>query len=260
MSPTNMEVANKAIEIWGTEYPSYAEMDCQKFVEESVNRCGGNMDYRGSNDMARNGIVWMGTIENARAQGKLVPGAGLMIHEDDESGLPARYKGDGLGDFNHVGFYLGDELAIEDFPKGGIFRRKCDAIHSSQSMGRVAGSTLQNGWTHVVWFKDIHYGEDVMPGVTLGVDLSPDFYEPYDKEGLETENAPEAGTYDVILATVYSDNGKPVALRAKPSTTCTLYWARDVGTEVEVLEKGATWCKVRSRSRVGYMMTKFLRF
>ena len=82
----------------------------------------------------------------------------------------------------------------------------------------------------------------------------------YDEEGFETDNAPEEGTYDVIPATVYAENGKPVKIRAKPSSTCDLYWTREVGTELEVLEKGETWCKVRSRSRIGYMMTKFLCF
>ena len=256
--PTNLEVAQNAVSIW-KEGHTYADMDCQDFVEEAVQRAGGTMEYSGSNDMARNAIVWMGTIENAEAEGKLVPGAGLMIHEDDESGLPAKYQGDGLGDFSHVGLYIGDDLAIKDYAKGAIFKRTCNAIHSSSSIGRVAGTTLQNGWTHVVWFKDIDYGEEVTPGVTLGVGL--ETTDPaYDEDGNETEDAPEEGTYDVIPATVYADNGKPVKIRAKPSTNCDLYWTREVGTELEVLEKGETWCKVRSRSRIGYMMTKFLQF
>ena len=84
--PTNMDVVQSAIDIWN-EGHSYNDMDCQDFVEEAVQRAGGAMEYAGSNDMARNGIVWMGTIDNAIAEGKLVPGAGLMIHGDDESGF-----------------------------------------------------------------------------------------------------------------------------------------------------------------------------
>lgn len=260
MKPSNTEVAQKAVEIW-KEGHTYAQMDCQDFVEECVQRAGGAMEYAGSNDMARNAVVWMGTLDNAIAEGKLVPGAGLMIHEDDESGLPAKYQGDGLGDFSHVGLYIGDELKIRDFAKNGIFRRDCNVIHSSSSMGRVAGSTLQNGWTHVVWFKDIDYGEEVKPGVSLGTEVTEDELSvPYDDEGLENGNAPDEGSYDVVMATVYAENGKPVKLRSRPSTNSELYWTREVGTELEVLEKGDTWCKVRSRSRVGYMMTKFLQF
>ena len=132
-------------------YHSYQEMDCQALIEQAVRNVGGQMDYRGSNDMARN-AAWLGTLENARAEGKLAPGALLFIHEDDESGLPARYQGDGFGDFSHVGMYVG-ENALTDTDKNGQ-RRECDVVHSSQSMGRVCGSTLQkyalaNNWPAV---------------------------------------------------------------------------------------------------------------
>lgn len=259
MKPTALDVAKQAIEIWKTK-PTYAEMDCQAFIEACVNKSGGSIAYAGTNDMARNAIVWLGTMENAKAAGKLVPGAILLIHEDDETDLPVKYQGDGLGDFNHGGIYIGYDLAVKDYAKGAIFTRMCDAIHSSSSMGRVAGTTLQNGWTHVAWFKEIDYGVEVSQGVTLGVGLETTGTAAYDEEGNETEDAPEEGTYDVIPATVYADNGKPVKIRAKPSMSCDLYWTREVGTELEVLEKGDQWCKVRSRSRVGYMMTKFLQF
>lgn len=257
--PTGLEVAQTAIDIWKTR-PSYDQMDCQAFIEASVYHAGGSMAYAGSNDMARNAIAWMGTLDNAIADGKLVPGAGMMIHEDDESNLPAKYQGDGLGDFSHVGLYIGDELAVKDYAKGAILRRTCNVIHSSSSMGRVAGSTLQNGWTHVVWFKEIDYGVEVTPGVTLGATVDANVTPAYDDDGNETENAPQEGTYDVTPATVYSENGKPVKIRSKPNVSSDLYWTREVGTILEVLDKGETWCKVRSRSRVGYMMTKFLRF
>ena len=143
-------------------------MDCQALIEQAVRNVGGQMDYRGSNHMARS-AAWLGTLENARAEGKLVPGALLFIHEDDESGLPARYQGDGFGDFSHVGMYVG-ENALTDTDKNGQ-RRECDVVHSSQSMGRICGSTLQNGWTHVGLAQEIDYGAEVKPGVTLGAEI-----------------------------------------------------------------------------------------
>lgn len=107
---------------------TYDEMDCQAFVEHCVKQAGGEMNYRGSNDMARH-AVWMGTLENAKAAGKLVPGAGMLIHEDTEANLPAQYRGDGLGDFSHVGLYVG-ENALTDTDKNGK-SRSCDVVHSS---------------------------------------------------------------------------------------------------------------------------------
>ncbi len=259
MKPSGALVAQKAVEIW-TRRPTYKQMDCQAFVEQAVKDAGGRMDYAGSNDMARNAVCWTGTIENAKIAGKLVPGAGLLIHEDDESGLPAKYRGDGLGDFSHVGLYLGDEYAVSDKPKGSIINKKCDCVHSSSSMGRVAGTTLKNGWTHVVWFKEIDYGVEAKPGVELGYGLEENPAKPYDDEGFENEDAPAENSYESEPAVVFAENGKPVKLRKRPSTSCSTYWNRNVGTAVEVLEHGDNWCKVRSRSRVGYMMTKFLMF
>ena len=156
--PSRVAVAAKAVAAVA-EGHTYADMDCQALIEYCVKACGGSMAYAGSNAMARN-VAYMATIENAKAEGKLVPGAGLLIHEDDESGLPAKYRGDGLGDFSHVGFYVG-ENALTDTDKNGK-SRKCNTVHSSASRGRVVGGTLGGGWTHVVLFREIDY-----TGVTI---------------------------------------------------------------------------------------------
>ena len=83
--PTGAMVAAKAVAAV-SEGHTYAEMDCQALVEYCVNQCGGKMAYAGSNDMARN-VAYLATLENAKAEGKLVPGAGLLIHNEDESDL-----------------------------------------------------------------------------------------------------------------------------------------------------------------------------
>ena len=153
MKPTANQVARAATLAAHVGY-TYDELDCQAFVEHCVRQAGGRMDYLGTNDMARR-AAWLGTLDEARAQGRLVPGAGLLIREATEANLPARYTGDGLGDFSHVGLYVG-ENALTDTDKNGR-RRACDVVHSSATMGRVAGSTLQNGWTHALWFSEIDY-------------------------------------------------------------------------------------------------------
>lgn len=153
MKPTANQVAQAATLVAHVGY-TYDELDCQAFVEHCVRQAGGRMDYLGTNDMARR-AAWLGTLDEARAQGRLVPGAGLLIREATEANLPARYAGDGLGDFSHVGLYVG-ENALTDTDKNGR-RRACDVVHSSATMGRVAGSTLQNGWTHALWFSEIDY-------------------------------------------------------------------------------------------------------
>ena len=164
MKPTANQVARAATLAAHVGY-TYDELDCQAFVEHCVRQAGGRMDYLGTNDMARR-AAWLGTLDEARAQGRLVPGAGLLIRESTEANLPARYAGDGLGDFSHVGLYVG-ENALTDTDKNGR-RRACDVVHSSATMGRVAGSTLQNGWTHALWFSEIDYA--VTAGAGAGAD------------------------------------------------------------------------------------------
>ena len=164
MKPTGNQVARAATLAAHVGY-TYDELDCQAFVEHCVRQAGGRMDYLGTNDMARR-AAWLGTLDEARAQGRLVPGAGLLIREATEANLPARYTGDGLGDFSHVGLYVG-ENALTDTDKNGR-RRACDVVHSSATMGRVAGSTLQNGWTHALWFSEIDYAVTAGAGAGAG--------------------------------------------------------------------------------------------
>ena len=154
--PNAAAVAARAIAAVA-EGHTYAEMDCQAFVEHCVAACGGAMAYAGSNDMARNALCGLWPLAQAKQLGKVVAGAGLFIHAQS-GGEPAKYRADGLGDYNHVGLYVGAR-ALSDTDKNGK-TRACDVVHSSATMGRVAGSTLANGWTHVGWFKALAYGAD----------------------------------------------------------------------------------------------------
>ena len=168
MKPTGASVAARAVRAVAEGHP-YAEMDCQAFVEFCVHACGGNMAYAGSNDMARNAVTGLWTLAEAKRLGKLVPGAGLFIHE--ESGMePAKYRTDGMGNFSHVGLYVGSN-ALSDTDKNGK-TRACDCAHASATLQRVAGSTLANAWTHVGWFREIDYGMAIAQDDAAQTDLS----------------------------------------------------------------------------------------
>lgn len=242
MKPTANQVARAATAAAHVGY-TYEEMDCQAFIEHCVRQAGGSMDYRGSNDMAR-GAAWLGTLSQARAQGRLVPGAGVLIREETEENLPARYAGDGLGDFSHVGLYVG-EGALTDTDKNGRMR-SCDVAHSSATMGRVAGSTLQGGWTHVLWFPEIDYGASGGAGTAA------------------TGDGLTAGASPVRFATVVSPDGNPVKLRKSASREETLYWLVGAGARVEVERTRDGWSLIRAlctdgRTRRAWMMDRYLR-
>lgn len=66
---------------------------------------------------------------------------------------------------------------------------------------------------------------------------------------------PEPQTYAIVV----SENGKPVKMRAKPSTKCRLYWEVPVGSEVLILEWEDNWCHIQWAGQTGYMMSAFLR-
>ena len=63
-----------------------------------------------------------------------------------------------------------------------------------------------------------------------------------------------------MVATVYSDNGKSVNFRKKPSTSAALLDQIPVGEQVEVTERGSDWCSCKWKGKAGYIMTQFLIF
>ena len=57
-----------------------------------------------------------------------------------------------------------------------------------------------------------------------------------------------------------AENGKPVKMRNKPKTSCSLYWEVPCGAEVMVDQRGDEWTKITWAGISGYMMTRFLQF
>lgn len=73
------------------------------------------------------------------------------------------------------------------------------------------------------------------------------------------ENAPEPEQSPLYQAIVTAPTGNTVNLRKGPSTNNTILEKVPIGSTVDVLERGGTWCKVQYKSIIGYMMTEFLR-
>lgn len=192
---------------------TYYEEDCQAFIERTVRRAGGHMkDYRGSNDMYRNACSEVVPLKGARLQ----PGMVLFIVTRDGK-EPDRYKADGKGNANHVGWYTGGEHEV---------------VHSSASMGRVAPSTLKNGWTHAGWLKEINYGA-----------------QPTDRQ---SEVIPMSTGYIDLPA------DSNVFLRVSPSRESSWY-ARVPGQDaVEIVSTSGGWVRVRWGGYDGYIDSKYV--
>ena len=82
---------------------------------------------------------------------------------------------------------------------------------------------------------------------------------PWVRRGEEPRPEPEPGPA-TEWAIVTAESGNTVKMRAKPSTSCRLYWDVPVGNQVIVEERGEPWTKITWAGQTGYMMTKFLRF
>lgn len=196
---------------------TYKQEDCQGFIEATVRRAGGEMkDYAGTNDMFRHActeVIPLGEAIDAR---RLVPGMVLFIVAQD-GGEPDKYKADGRGNASHVGWYT-----------GGIH----EVVHSSQSKGQVAASTLRNGWTHAGWLRDVAYGEAETPAA---------------------QTAPAAS-----IAYIDLPADETVFHRISPSSS-SKWWGRIRGQEpVELVSVSDGWARVRCGGHDGYVMAGFV--
>ena len=211
---------------------SYSDMDCQEFIERCLADLGLYKDLPGSNAWFRE-MTWTGSPEECVSRfGCVPPGAFLFIVENDGR-EPQRYRGDGKGNASHMGLKTGTGLG---------------AIHSSASRGMVAESnfadkTIRNGgWNRVGLWDRVDYGDRINRILTGG------------QSAEQGEEEDPMGT----TAQVYTNSGTDVFLRAKPDTSCPIWWRVPVGTEVEVLERGDKWSRIKWGDTTGYMMSQFL--
>lgn len=94
----------------------YSQVDCQAFCELVLSDIGVKKpdgrayNWKGSNDMARNATSWIGTKEECIKQfGKIPLGAWAFIWENKTGNEKQRGYSDGLGNYSHIGIYVGDD-------------------------------------------------------------------------------------------------------------------------------------------------------
>ncbi len=126
--------------VLGKETLNSKGADCQGLIEAVVRSLGGEMSYRGSNDMFRSACTYVDTLSQAKKDGRIIPGAVLFIVKNDGN-EPPQYR-DGKGNASHVGWYCGGRYEV---------------VHASSSKGKVSPSILRNAWTHAGWLKAVDY-------------------------------------------------------------------------------------------------------
>lgn len=95
----------------------YADADCQAFCELVLkdlgvrDSSGKPYNWKGSNDMARNAVSWIGTKEECIAAfGDIPPGSWAFIWENKTGKEKDRGYYDGKGNYSHVGIYVGHSI------------------------------------------------------------------------------------------------------------------------------------------------------
>ncbi len=225
----------------------YSEMDCQGFVERMLEDVGIFRNWRGSNHMWRDALIWKGTPEECiRTFGKIPVGAWLFVLKDDGDEVAGGYK-DGLGNASHVGVYTGTG-------KG--------AINSSSTKGKVAesafsGKSIKGGWNRVGLCKLLDYElGDLTPQPPL---LSGEGEkDEKTKEDAEMTTTPTdmkpAGA--VRYVTLLDGQAGTVNLRATRNGK--LLERIRTGMAVVEMKRIGDWSEVVVNGKTGWMMTKYL--
>ncbi len=159
----------------------YAEMDCQKAVEEAYERAGleeGDVNLAGSNAHYR-ACYWTGTPERlCEILGTRTVPAGCEVYiVDNDGGEPAKYRGDDRGNASHMGVYLGDGRTFNSSEKmGGI-------VASEKFDGRHA---VPNGGWNMIGLKayvDYGFSDDQLEAVGADANDTGDASEAPDNDG-----------------------------------------------------------------------------
>ena len=114
---TGLEFAENALLPKWDKY-TYDRLDCQGFVERVLADCGvrkpnGTVyDWRGSNSMYRNYYQWRGTVKECENKFGMIPQGALVFTRKTDGGEVERGYHDGLGNFSHVGIYVGNGMMI----------------------------------------------------------------------------------------------------------------------------------------------------
>lgn len=94
----------------------YSDYDCQAFCELVLKDLGVRQpdgrvyNWKGSNDMYRNAVKWIGTIDEARRTFGEIPIGAWAFMWDTTGNEKKRGYYDGKGNASHVGIYIGNDL------------------------------------------------------------------------------------------------------------------------------------------------------
>ncbi len=232
-------------------------IDCSGLLVK-IYRDQGASIYHGSNTIYRKHCDEKGWIGSEN-----ILQVGMAVFKWNPN-TPVKFN-DGLGDFQHIGLVIGtNPLQI---------------IHASSAAGCVIIDQKLGKWKYWGKLKEVNYASYGSYGNNGGSAMGTQYQdEPELTAAVEAEfgnggatsgnagdnaggNADGAEAQAIASpATVFSENGLPVKLRAKPTTNCDMYDVVPSGTFVELTGKEKDgWKQVNWGHRKGWwMMGQFL--
>lgn len=94
----------------------YSDVDCQAFCELVLKDIGVRQpngavyNWKGSNDIARHVCSWIGTKEECIKKFGYIPVGAWAFMWDNTGNEKARGYYDGLGNYSHIGIFVGDDI------------------------------------------------------------------------------------------------------------------------------------------------------
>lgn len=222
----------------------YGQVDCSGAFVWSYKQHGHSI-YHGSNRIARTEVLKLIPI----GQAVVVPGMAAFKHrKPGESGyaLPSSYQVGGshyngdLNDYYHIGLVDEDTARVLNA--------------QSTNTGFVASKISQN-WSHVAYLTQVDYDSYHVEQSDVEIPVvTPDT--PKTPSAPETAVQPE----NHGIAVVYAENGLPVKMRQKASTSCKVWENVPCGTIITVRGTSKNgWTPVSYDGKNWYMKSEFLR-
>lgn len=156
---------------------TYSQYDCIHFVNLVRARLGLPQMTNGTNSLWRNVggnfLFWRGTVQECMDEYGYIPiGAYLFkCYPEGTPGyntIPEQYRGDGIGNFDHIGIYTGRGLGV--MQSGGYDAARTGVADCAYHPTQTNPPLAYDWWTHVAFGNNIFFPEYYPPaGLPIAV-------------------------------------------------------------------------------------------
>lgn len=196
--------------------------DCRGLIIWALRLLGLTVSSTGTNWMIRNQMT---SVEKVSSASQLTVGEAVFKSRNDKSKLPSKYMENGSSYDERFG-------EIDVYHVGVVVQTSPSLLILHCTSGGIKADTTLGKWNWAGWVKWV--------------------------ENMATPDAEEADRDEPEQARVYAKSGKTVNMRKSPNKQSVILKRVPIGSTVDVVSAGTTWCKVSHGGMAGYMMTEYL--